>query len=164
MKDAFNAQIIKNKTEQTIKNLLQQLSQLIEANGLESAPSISLDSAFQPAADYDAMLGSMLADGFLGEAFDNTVAYTAIDTDIVDLCDEYLSERAQDQHNNYGRGRGSIALYEKLGQAVLTPANDVLTSLSDAQTNIEETLAGLQNEFWAWDRVVSSAAPQPIYA
>jgi hypothetical protein len=145
------------KTE--IRSLAAQLSKMAPnpKTGLTGASLISLNSAFQPAAEYDGMMGSMLLDGFLGHAFadaasnDNGIlgAACAIDYNFLEAADQYLEE---DAHNNNGRGRGSVARYEErtardaFNAAESSFAKTAYHANLNERTDIEEHIAGLLRE------------------
>jgi hypothetical protein len=156
-----------NKTELRIKHikteirgLAQQLSKLAPnpKTGLARASLISLNSAFRPAAEYEGMMGSMILDGFLGEAFsgaasnDNGIlgAACSIDYNMLEAADQYL-EREDKTHNNFGRGRGSIALYDQKPvsdafKAANAPAQNAYQQDLNERADIEQHIAGLLKE------------------
>ena len=164
MKTAGRAGFYRDNTEKTIKSLSLQLSKLQPMNGQNKGPAfISLASQFNAPAEYEGMLGSIAMDGFLGEAFsgaanDNSAlsALSMLDTPMAELLMEYAEEAGSDSHNNYGRGRGSIALYERLKSKNPHIAFNAACELDetpedfDLRMDIEERLSALQSEYDQW--------------
>ncbi len=175
MNTANKAGLFKQKTEYRIKGLSQRLSKLSSVpnrEGARTAAFVSLHDAFQPAAEYDGMLGALIVESFLGSAFaqasassaDNPVlsAVSLLDSPAAELFSEYIGEA--DTHNNYGRGRGSIALYERLKAKPMAPAfnmvaNDNMPADYDLRMDIEQTLAGLQCEYYGLASQERALAP-----
>lgn len=126
MNAAFNVKAIEND----IRALTQTLSKLAPHPTKGQSAFIALNDAFKPAADYEGMVGNMLIDGFLGEVFNDTAAndnvfsniINSIDYNMLEMAAHYADEIGKDAgkdhkddktHNNFGRGRGSVALYER---------------------------------------------------
>ncbi len=169
MNTAKNADFFKNKCEKHIKNLTLKLSKcdaLPGKSGFKGAGFIQLDSAFKAAADYEGMLGSIMLESMLGSVFAEVAndnpgmsALSAIDADFTEFAMEYMEESAHGQ-NNKGRGRGSIALYEreqsKSGANTLglfnDAANDTLPDDIDQRLDIEGTIAHLQQQYYGWSK------------
>ena len=116
------------KIERQIHGLVRELSHLApnpHAPSAQGPAFISLNNVFKPAAEYEGMMGSLLLDGFLGTAFadaanDNALSSSvfAVDNNMLEAAAQYMEERSEDHkddktHNNFGHGRGSIALYER---------------------------------------------------
>ena len=112
-------------TEAYIRGLSAQLNKLSpdRANSFKG-----LQNHFKAPASYEGMLGSVMVEGFLSTAFgdalanDNSIganaALYALECNLPDIAEQFGEEREKktddDTHNNFGRGRGSIALYERL--------------------------------------------------
>jgi len=124
---------------------------------------ISLNSAFKPAAEYDGMLGSLMIDSFLGTVFaeaalnDNnavTAIISSVDNNALEMAAEFVEERSEDHkddktHNNFGRGRGSIALCERMGsKPAFNLHADADPSLHNQgpRQNLESHIAALQRK------------------
>ena len=125
---ALNAEFNRKAIYARISTLLGKLAQLAphpDQQGCAAPLFISLASHFKPAADYDATLGSLIMENYLGSAFfeaasnDNSALLGGIgmiDNNALEAAVEFLQEREKangDTHNNYGHGRGSITLYER---------------------------------------------------
>ena len=118
--------------ENSIRALSSKLFQLAPnpETGVKGAAFISLCSSFNPPAEYESTIGMAFAEAMLGD----TAIFSAINDNfstsvpssctigvdhIVDAFSQYVEERSNtDTHNNYGRGRGSIALYEEMGKKI----------------------------------------------
>ncbi|MCB1652369.1 MAG: hypothetical protein KDI46_09995 [Alphaproteobacteria bacterium] len=139
------------------------------------AAFIKLPDAFAPPGECDSLLGTVLTDGFLSGVFSQAGGLDACNDNAfdgavrggdmmnaLDLADEYFKdahENSRHDHNNKGRGRGSIALYERnMLCKHFKPASRVKApSDSFAQRQaIEGEISGLLRKFYALDRLCAS--------
>lgn len=176
---ANNADHTLKTIEGKIKNLAIALTKLAphpDRSHHHGPLFVSLNSAFKPAANYDGMLGGIMLEGALSEAFSGAIANDnigvaatyAADHKLFDALCEYMEERGDaSTHNNHGRGRGSIALYER--KLISQNFNDAVDPAMDAylqdlpeRLQIERAIAELQLERDGYLRHINSE-PQ-IYA
>ena len=174
-KTALKAEFKLKTIEGRIKGLAKQLFQLAPhpENPDHSGPLfISLHSQFKPAAEYEGMLGSMMIESFLGEAFgeaanDNAVT-GAISAANLDVIAETLSEYMQEREGQK-RGKGTLALGEHrtICNSFNTESDPVLAAYLadlDERLKIEETIAGLSREHGFAKRQNEAAFPALIAA
>lgn len=156
-KTALKAEFKLKTIEGRIKGLAKQLFQLAPhpENPDHSGPLfISLNSEFKPAAEYEGMLGSMMLESFLGEAFgeaanDNT-ATGVISAANLDVIAETLSEYMQEREGQK-RGKGTFALgeHKTICNSFNIESDPVLSAYLadlDERLKIEETIAELERE------------------
>lgn len=121
---AYNAGHQLARTEKCIRGLTAQLFKLSPYEGCTGAAFVSLNSAFNPPAECESILGCIFVEAAMGNAMtlissndnglDVSILSEAASYDkVVDFASHYLEDRSEDTHNNYGRGRGSIARYEE---------------------------------------------------
>ncbi|MBX2834550.1 MAG: hypothetical protein KTR28_06225 [Micavibrio sp.] len=157
----FRAQAIKRE----INGLISELQHISPA--ARSSLDIRLPQGLMPASENDGMLGSILMEQFMGavisdmcssSANDNALIATisSIDEDWIDAADDYYTDRFNSKddktHNNFGHGKGSIALYERpraksLFNSLSAKPSDLFSPSSKQSDRLQSQIAALVHEY-----------------